>query len=93
MFVLEGGTQLSGHGAGEQMLLPLCAFQQASCLSGLLLSSLGLSPQKEHGSREKILPPTMSAKTGSRSGGAAPMGKPMISGLWKTLIHLRPACS
>lgn len=93
-FLLEGGTWLSGHGAGEQMLLPVCAFRQASCLPGLLLSSVGLSPPKDHGSREHPPPPppAMSAKAGSRSGGATLMGKPAISGLWKTLTDLRPAC-
>lgn len=39
-FLLEGGTWLSRHGGGEQMLLPVCAVQQAS------------SPPKDHGSRE-----------------------------------------
>lgn len=70
-FLLEGGTWLSRHGGGEQMLLPVCAVQQAS------------SPPKDHGSREHSSPPpppAMSAKTGSRSGGATLMGKPVISG-------------
>lgn len=77
-------ARLSGHGTGALMLLLPCAFWQASCLPGLVLFSMGLSPQKG--------PETMCAKPGSRSGGAALMGKPMISCLWKTLIHLRPAC-
>lgn len=45
MFLL-GGARLSGHGAGEQMLLLVGAFWQESCSPGLLLSSLGLSPKK-----------------------------------------------
>lgn len=56
MFLLEGGARLSGHGAGEQMLLLVCAFWQESCPPGLLLSSLGLTPQKDHGNRSPSLP-------------------------------------
>lgn len=50
-FVLEGSSGLSGHGVGEQ-LLPLSA-NWVSCSLGLLLSSLGVSAQKDHRKMEK----------------------------------------
>lgn len=55
-FVLEGGAQVSWDNAGEQMLLLVCAFSQASCLLALALSSLELFSQEVHGSREKPHP-------------------------------------
>lgn len=45
-FVLEGSSGLSGHGIGEQLLLLSATW--VSCSLGLLLSSLGVSAQKDH---------------------------------------------
>lgn len=65
---MEGGSWLSRYGAGEQDLLSVCAFQQASCPLGLLLFPLEFSPQEDHSTRQKTLTsPTMSAKTGNSS--------------------------
>lgn len=66
--MLEGSSGLSGHGVKLQMLLLVCA-TLASHPLGLLLSSLGLPPQNEHGSRRRKSTPMISAKTGSRSSG------------------------
>lgn len=50
-FVLEGSSGLSGHGVGEQLLL--LSANWVSCSLGLLLSSLGVSAQKDHRKMEK----------------------------------------
>lgn len=50
-FVLEGSSGLSGHGIGEQLLLLSATW--VSCSLGLLLSSLGVSAQKDHRKMEK----------------------------------------
>lgn len=90
-FVLEGSSGLSGHGIGEQLLLLSATW--VSCSLGLLLSSLGVSAQKDHRKMEK----KKNKKTTIHlhnishrgSGRAAPVDKPMISSHWETLIHLR----
>lgn len=50
-FVLEGSSGLSGHGVGEQLLLLSATW--VSCSLGLLLSSLGVSAQKDRRKMEK----------------------------------------